>query len=102
MELIKEYEDFLSQSKSSYLLKESADMTENHSGLKVKLFAPNRILLSGGGVGIPHGMILLEENSTFENLLDYFQGLIEYERVYRPEEGAKEFRKKMDEYVSKL
>lgn len=100
--LVREYVEFLKQSSSSYLLKKNDAAGNVYPGFEIKLFAPNRILLSQNGTNVTRGMVLLEENSMYENLLDYFQSMIEYEEVYKPKEGAEQFRKIIDNYISKL
>ncbi|MBR0398344.1 MAG: helix-turn-helix transcriptional regulator [Eubacterium sp.] len=100
--VIQAYTDFLRESRSSYLLKNEKGAANIFSGFDIRLYAPNRILISQSGPGIPRGLLLLEENSMFESFLDYFRSLIEYEDVYLPKEGAEQFCKIMDKYISEL
>ncbi|MBQ9061239.1 MAG: hypothetical protein IJ121_00220 [Eubacterium sp.] len=100
--VIHAYTDFLRESKCSYLLKNEEAVANMFSGFGIWLFAPNRVMISQSGPGIPRGLLLLEENSMFENFLDYFRSLIEYEEVYLPKEGAEQFCKIMNKYISEL
>ena len=61
------------------------------SGLNVELFEPNKIVIFSVEKDFPLGIIIIEEPGLFRVFLDYFEYLIEEEKVYSPEESVVKF-----------
>ena len=95
-EMVDTYTRWLCLTGNSWLLKD-VDM-QIAAGLNIELYAPNKVVLCSIQKDMPFGFVLIEENSTYDNFLDYFQSLIEYEEVYEPEAGTEVFRHTMEAY----
>lgn len=87
--MLKGYVDTMSERNNGYLLKGAGGVMQ--SGLNVELFEPNKIVIFSVEKDFPLGIIIIEEPGLFRVFLDYFEYLIEEEKVYSPEESVVKF-----------
>lgn len=97
-EVLRRYLRSMEQRRNEYLLKEEISVPV--CGLNFELYEPSRVFIYSAEEGLPFGCAYIEEPGIYVVLKDYFDSLIEDEKVYSIEESIRLFQDRVEKLLA--